>query len=519
MDKGYLCGGCGDRESEVYCKECGTHFCKECDAYLHTGAKVYSGHTRESIAGKTKEKPDAALSQDVEKMLATKREIDEKIQRVKADYADLSAKSVQKSREFLEQSLGAYLRALQQVKTEAEDVLREARARKAFLESIEDERDDGDAEDRAALIAIARTKTTASIEQRLVDATKAIDTVTTRYANVKFAGISEASSSEKAAQMALGALLEGKDGKEDLIYDDHFFPTTFGVLLDFGIKHVADAATKTVKLTWNVPELLKPEKPHFLLELRNASSDARYQVCYNGDALECTLSTLRAGNSYHVRVTALCAASKERLPYASAPYTITIKKKEKKEIVSTDSGSSKDKNGTISKKTFYEGIWANPSGDNSGYVLVEDGFVVKRDGNLSGDYVASVCNLPLATAAGVATAWTFQIEDINPDTHLYMGLRPVGAEPVGVDKGYYFCATCGALKSKSLDHVGVPECQKGSVKKGAKIGMEFSSDGKKGCLSISVNRIVLSMGICNIPLDVPFVPAIVCKFGEVRIVA
>lgn len=569
MDKGYLCDGCGDREPGVYCKECNAYFCKECDAYLHSetsaGAKIYSSHCREAIkAGDAKPNPDA------EKVLSEKRELDKKIQDVKASYLDLSAKSAQKSKDFLDQTLGAYLKALRQAKVDAEAVIQEATARKDFLESVrssnnssssssndEENGSEGcDSETQGALMSIARLNMTSSVEERLNATAKAIEDLAVRYSQVKFPSAESASSSSTAepTKRTLSRILAG-ESDEDLIYDEHFFPHTFSVCLDFAIEHAFDApAAKdsaqapsvSAKLTWKAPKFLESEKKKkkvegdekeeeegklasqqqqagYLVELRTATAvaaDSHYKACYSGDGLSCTLDGLEPGACYEARITVLGPA-RERLPYASAPYKIAVPKKSaKSEEAATAAAAAEQKpKAKSAAKTFYAGAWAGPAGGAGGYDLVEGNLVACRNKSAPGDYVACVCDPALDTTPGVATAWTFRVEDIDPESpHFYVGLMsPKGGDDPA--KGYFFCAACGALKSGALDHKDVPECPKGSVKKGAGIGFEFCSNGKAGSLLISVNRRMLSSGFYGIPLDVPLVPAVICKSGKVRIIS
>ena len=553
MDKGFLCDGCGDREPVVYCEECSLYFCEECDAYLHSGksagAKMYSAHARKSVSKEGAANPSAAAA---EKVLSQKREIDETIARVSAEYSELSAKSAQQSRDFLEETLGAYLKALSQAKADAEGVLREARARLDFLEAIKassnatthetyEDNDDNDdeEEDREALLSIARMHTTSALEQRLTATTKAIGGITSRYSQATLPAPPDDAALTASAKRALTALLseECAATKEALIHDDRFFPGAFCITLDFAVEHTfaapaadaAPAAPRAATLAWKAPALLSREKPLFLVELRLAAAlGAPYRACYSGPALACALEALEPGKCYEARVTALRAPG-ERLPYASAPHKIAVpenkkagggrggEKKEKKMVEEVAKGGAPS--ARAAKKTFYQGFWSPPPEGGWGYDFVGDGCAVQRNARRAGDYVIGICDQQVDVAAGVATAWTFEVEGIDAESHLYMGLCPMEAvvAEAGSDVGYFFCATCGALKMDGGEHVDLSDCPKGSVKSGSRVGFEFSSDGKSGTLVISVNRMTVEKRIDDIPLDVPLFPAIVCKSGRVRI--
>lgn len=544
MDKGYLCDGCGDREPVVYCEECKLHFCEECDAYLHSGkssvAKMYASHARKSVSKEGGAKPSPSPA--AEEVFSRNQEIDEAIQRVSAEYSELSAKSAQQSRDFLEQTLGTYLKALSQVKADTESVLHEAHARRDFLESLkasqsapshetyksnyddDDDDDDDDNENREALLSIARMRTTSSLEERLTAATKAIEGITSRYSKDMFPPLPNEAILAASTQRTLVALLSedcsgaaaaaAKDAKDALLHDIRFFPADFRITLNFSVEHAFDAAGGA-KLTWKAPELLLAclpagESPLFLVELRDADDAwAPYRVCYSGDALSCGLGPLEPEKSYKARVTALRAPG-ERLPYVSMPHKIVVTKKSEAAAF------------RVTRKTFYQGCWTpGPAEGEWGYDLTGDGCAVLRNGKRAGDYLIGICGLELDMTPGVATAWTFEVEEIDAESHLYMGLCPMEAvvAAAGSDLGYYFCATCGALKMEGGEHVDVSDCPRGTVKKKSCVGFEFVSNGESGILVISVNRKTIKKRIEGIPLDIPLFPAIVCKAGKVRIIS
>lgn len=589
MSKGLLCDGCGDKEPAVYCEECKMYFCEECDAYLHSGspagAKVYEKHVRKSIAEMKKEKCEEekeegdALKAAVEKALNAKRDVEQKIEKVKAAYSSLSAEHAKQSKEALEQTVGAYLAAIAQTRETATAALAEAKARRDFLKDLEARQkrnnssnssgssnddddecagsrrkddDDDDDDTRAALLAIARMSMTAGIVRRLDAATKAADDLADALALVKLPEAKDPKLSAASAAAAAEWLLNSngdKDGgsssSNTLIYDDHFFsPPVFSATLDFGVAHTTDSATGHTVVSWKTPRfletsLLRSEKDgkkqqkqqqSFLVELRGPGAQAHYKVCSTGSAHTCTIDGLEPGLSYEVRVTALGPAM-ERLPYTSSTHTIPVP---------SSSSSSKDTQQqqqkghdtpspfslpNAAKRNIYTGYWDASADTNGAYEVDESATVITRKSSSSnssssgsGSYVAGVCGEALPTVPGCTTTWGMEILGIDPATHLYVGVRRLGADPL---EGAYFCVSCGALKSgppDSYDHKDVPECPKGSLGQGAKIGFEFLPGGSnKAVLAVSVNSKRLSLGFTDIPLDSPLVPAVVCVSGKVRI--